>query len=153
MSDFNVVLERLLRFSKHLPRNANNELIILKGHLLIEELLSELINKRLKKTNPLKINLSNNMMFNQKLNICWALYGIFIDVKIWDALKQLNNIRNSLAHSLEPKSIEQKIKTFNNLVISYADLRNEEFKRNDLEYSISLLFTALSAVLEHKKVS
>jgi hypothetical protein len=50
-------------------------LIILKGHLLIEELLTDLLKEKLKRDNLLTIEISKNTMFAQKLNLCCALIG------------------------------------------------------------------------------
>jgi hypothetical protein len=50
-------------------------LIILKGHLLIEELLTDLLKEKLKRDNLLTIEISKNTMFAQKLNFCCALIG------------------------------------------------------------------------------
>ena len=44
----NHLLKDRERFLKHMPFKGDSDLVILKGHLLIEELLSELIEEKIK---------------------------------------------------------------------------------------------------------
>lgn len=45
--------ERLTRFLRLLPIEGGHELVILKGHLLIEEVLSDVCAESLRESNPL----------------------------------------------------------------------------------------------------
>jgi hypothetical protein len=93
--------------------------IILKNHLLIEELLTDLFKENLKRDNLLTIEISKNTMFAQKLNLCCALIGKDIKFEIWPFLKELNSIRDKMAYSLEPKGIDKRIESFTNIVSEY----------------------------------
>ena len=49
---------------------AEMELTLLKGHLLIEELLTEVLRLTIGENNPIGIKITPRMMFAQKLNLC-----------------------------------------------------------------------------------
>jgi len=142
------IIERLSRFIKLMPSEGGEDLIVLKGHLLIEEVMSEIIDYHLDQSNPLNINL-DNIMFSQKLNLCWALVGDKLDTKVWIYLKKLNSIRNSMAHSLEPNNMSRKINDFIENVIEYADSQDSGYEGKELEFSISWLFCEVNSHL-HK---
>lgn len=62
-------------------------------------------------------------------------------------LKDFNSIRNSMSHSLEPKGIEEKLKKFSERVVIYSDFNNDAYPGQELEFSISWLFSALNICL------
>lgn len=79
--------------------------IILKGHLYIENRLIELI--KVKLVNPNAINL-NDLNFPTKINLARAL-GL-LDNKKSKLLRNLNRIRNKLAHDLNFELSDEEIK-------------------------------------------
>lgn len=79
--------------------------IILKGHLYIENRLIELI--KVKLVNPHAINL-NDLNFPTKINLARAL-GL-LDNKKSKLLRNLNRIRNNLAHDLNFELSDGEIK-------------------------------------------
>ena len=107
-------------------------LIILKGHLLIEELLTDLLKEKLKRDNLLTIEISKNTMFAQKLNLCCALIGKEIKFEIWLFHKELNSIRDKMTHALEPKGIGKKIDSFTNMVSEYEHYMMPQVRSGDL---------------------
>ena len=153
MKDFEDMFEKLLRFSLHLPSDGGQDLIVLKGHLLIEEVISDILAAYLAKSNPLGINLKNNLMFNQKMNLCWALTGDKFEDEFWRSVKLLNSIRNSMAHSIDPKNIDNKIKLFTETVIQYSDFNHQGYSDKDLEFSISWLFVGFNSYLQNLRKS
>lgn len=68
----------------------------IRGHLYIEALLSEVIERSFKNPNALK-NVTNS--FNNKVKIVRALDRISDSME--DLLLQINSVRNKLAHKLE----------------------------------------------------
>src|SRR5690554_5207536 len=92
------------RFNKLIP-DKDIELIILKGHLLIEEILQDILEYFTKNR---KYLLEINLTFYQKLYLCRSLVSFF-HPHIFDSIKLLNEIRNNLAHNLEPKDFNKKI--------------------------------------------
>jgi hypothetical protein len=92
-------------------------------------------------------------MFAQKLNLCWALIGKDIKFEIWPFLKELNSIRNKMAHAVEPKGIDKKIELFTNMVSEYEHYMMPKPRGSDLEFSIGWLHIVLGQYLHHVKNS
>jgi hypothetical protein len=78
--------------------------IVLKGHLLIEEMLVELRDKLLPHSKYLdELNLS----FRQLTSIVRAASSTQDINQGWDLIFMVNNVRNELIHNLEPDKIEK----------------------------------------------
>jgi hypothetical protein len=83
-------------------------LLVLKGHLLLEETLYQAV--WAKCPNPQYLNRAQ-LRFPQLLNLARALYPNPPDDEkrrlprsvLWDAMEALNTLRNELSHKLEPK--------------------------------------------------
>ena len=104
--------KELVKFCDNFPFKSNDHIsIILKGHLLIEELLIAHTNKILK--NPKYIQ---NFKFFHYLCLAKAMEKDKQDEWIWDACRKLNNLRNKLSHQLKPQGIEHLIKDFVNFI-------------------------------------
>lgn len=104
--DVDSVHKRYARFRKHLPKGDDLTLIILKGHLLVEEHLYDLVSQHLERPLCLK----KAQLSFAKLR--WIAEGLTYDSAdrwVWRAISQLNTIRNDLAHSLEPPNFEKKL--------------------------------------------
>lgn len=100
----------VLRVYKHLYELNDTSLIILKGHLLVEEEINELLDVLLNKPIALK---NGDFNFFQKFCILQAVIDPqYLSQKDWQAIKQLNNLRNKLAHNLEPKGIKDIVRNF-----------------------------------------
>lgn len=84
-------------------------LIILKGHLLIEELLFALVRSAVR--HPEAIT-SANLSFYNVASIAKALFYEARLGEVWDAIFELNALRNTLAHSLDPPDLERKLRRF-----------------------------------------
>jgi len=81
------------------------ELILLKGHLVIEQFLTELLENELKEPDRLK---TINPMFAKKLEIYLAIAGnAIISEGLEVVLKNLNSLRNKLAHDLKHPQFDQ----------------------------------------------
>jgi hypothetical protein len=109
------VKERFKRFDAHLPSLDDPTLIVLKGHLLAEEILENLIRARCCLPEALdgieigfflKARLARALIGNSHPN------GLILPEDVWAMLEALNSLRNELAHALEPKKLEVKIKKF-----------------------------------------
>ena len=134
-----VLAERAIRFMKHFPAGAEQDLMILKGHLLIEELLTEILSTSLENDNPVNIEVGRNTMFAVKLNLCWALNKTGLSHLVWSSLKELNSIRNSMAHSVTPVGIDSKISKFVESILPHTDFKFENYKGRELAYCIMWL--------------
>jgi hypothetical protein len=99
---------------KHLPHyQAPATLILLKGHLLVEELLRGNIDRRL--PNPSSFE-HNRFSFAQALILCRALASPKLKSWGFDAAEKLNNVRNEVAHELESSDLKRKLEIFVELV-------------------------------------
>ncbi|HAS8178473.1 TPA: hypothetical protein I7671_21920, partial [Vibrio vulnificus] len=147
--------KRVVRFMNLLPSGEDSTLVVLKGHLLIEELLTDLLVLCLNQDNPLGIKVNNNMMFAKKLELCWIfLRESALPKEIWISLKALNSIRNKMSHHVAPDGVNDSINNFIRGVANYdpfglvacSDIRK-------LELSISCLYVLLNEQLYLKRNS
>jgi hypothetical protein len=84
-------------------------LLLLNGHLLVEELLRQLVDKALIKPAALE---DARIEAYQRICLAEELCYDQAPAWLWDALKKLNSIRNKLAHNLEPTGLQDKIDDF-----------------------------------------
>lgn len=102
------------RFRVHLPSDDDPTMIILKGHLLIEEQVWLLICNRVASVSALE---KADLTTHQKLCLAEALVDDFSrSVQetdwLWPALKKLNKLRNDIAHNLTLSGIADRIRDF-----------------------------------------
>ena len=109
------VQERFKRFDAHLPSSDDPTLVVLKGHLLAEEILENLIKSKCRFPEALdgieigfflKAKLARALIGNSLPN------GLLLTDTVWGMLEALNSLRNELAHTLEPRKLEAKIQKF-----------------------------------------
>lgn len=95
-------LERYARSDKYLSilREADDlTALILKGHLIVEELLTVGIETYCADIEQLR---QANLRFGQRLALFRALERVpVVPNEFWDAVLRLNRLRNELAHNLE----------------------------------------------------
>jgi len=92
--------EHFRRVRRLLPPLVNLDLLVLKGHLLMEEQL-QLFLKELSRS-P-KFLRDARLSFNQKMHLFQAVSGC--DAEWLTFITHLNTLRNSLAHRLEPGDV------------------------------------------------
>ena len=90
--------ESYSRFLKHLAPGSDADLLLLKGHLLIEVLLEKCLSQRLASPGRLK---DARLTFAQKLFIVSALSCEEGDNWLWDVITLLNRLRNDLVHNVD----------------------------------------------------
>lgn len=94
----------ILRWDDFMPDTEDLSLVILKGHLLVEEMLSELLVHIL----PFPQHIEGlNLGFRQKASIVRAACQYDENNKAWDLINALNKTRNELVHNLEPPKLEK----------------------------------------------
>jgi hypothetical protein len=86
-----------------MPDTGDLSLIVLKGHLLIEEMLIDIRNKLLPHAEYLD---SVNVRFYQLLSVVRSAIESKHDHKSWDLIIEFNRLRNKLIHNLEPPKLE-----------------------------------------------
>ncbi len=125
-----------------LPRGQDLTSVILKGHLLIEEQVRQIIDKRVKKPDALR-----DANFDCYQAICIA-ESFFSEKEeyIWKAFKKLNRIRNELAHNVEPRGLDDQIDDFVSSVRWFDYPAEDRQKR--VEFTLWALFEAASSLVE-----
>lgn len=95
---------------EHFKNISDSILFTIKGHLIVEENLRDLVGLHF--LNPEFLR-QGNFGFNQILSIAKA---IFFDISkqdvditsVWEALHAINALRNALAHQLEPDDVSHR---------------------------------------------
>lgn len=131
---------------KHLPLNTKSKtLLILKGHLIIEDLLRQYLDSKLQ--SPKELN-KCRLSFRQLLYLVKSFFKPKTNEWFWEAANDLNKIRNDLSHRLEPNNIESKINDFVLKVdnCSKFDIKskNDSDKYLKLASAISILYLTIS---------
>jgi hypothetical protein len=137
-----------LRLLSHLPVGNDQTLTILKGHLLIEELVREMIDSKL------KVPLSHSKIrfeFDQCLVIAKSLSGDKFEDWVWQAMRKLNKLRNDLAHNLEPKGFNDRVTDFISFIESNREVNiGRESTFGPLQWAIVSLYIKFSVGLRYK---
>ncbi len=88
-------------------------MMILKGHLLIEEQVNLLLEARIPKSSVLK---DANFTTHHKIVLAEAVieetYSGGQDAWLWPAIRKLNKLRNDIAHHLSKPGIPDRIQDF-----------------------------------------
>jgi hypothetical protein len=101
-------LKRLLGFLR--PAEGDPTYLVLKAHLLAEEVLYLYVEGRAHRSGPIS---AARLSFSQLLALCRAFHPYSSeDWWAWSALQKLNSFRNTLAHNLEPKDLQDRIVEF-----------------------------------------
>lgn len=97
--------------SDHLPvpTGDNIELIVLKGHILIEQQLHEFLFERMYTYKPIE---DSRPSFKVLLSFSEALCQYENFEWLWKVISKLNVLRNHLAHKLDDQSFDDKLTNF-----------------------------------------
>lgn len=140
-----------LKFWEHIPWKSENEtLIILKGHLLVEDLIRDFCHSAVENPNEL---IGARLTFYQISRLCRALSKYKASNETWECVGKLNDLRNMLAHKLEPKEYDKKKEEFIDLVKSFdkSDLFTSFSKPFEyIAVSIFITYISLSVCLRFK---
>jgi hypothetical protein len=93
-------------FSKHIEKETEPFVILLKGHLLLEYYLNQLLLLYSKE----KIDVEKKGFF-EKVTKLESINNKLFDEEVFSSLKKLNELRNRLSHSLGFKITESEIDT------------------------------------------
>ena len=94
------------RYASFLPETDDVSLVVLKGHLIVEELLVALVERHC--FNPSSLAKAR-LSFAQTTYVAQALFRLPASAPWWEPIRQLNILRNSLVHQLQPKELEEKV--------------------------------------------
>jgi hypothetical protein len=146
-------LDDLTRFIEHFPlRTQDVSLIVLKGHLLTEELLREFLYDKVRHPSSIR---DARLHYIQCIHLARALSDD-PDAWVWDALNCLNGIRNKLSHALEPEGLNDTVNSFVQFVRRYNSYEVPEELRElftPLGFALFSVHTSLSAQLRVKPTS
>jgi hypothetical protein len=139
------------QYNKYLPKSDDLSIVTLKGHLLVESILDELIKDYCRETHTIG---KAKLRFYQKARITRALIGSFYPEEIWDSILALNSLRNELVHNLELGRLRKLVRQFISLRHSRdsesdsrrVTLRTESKMAKEVHDSIAFLLGALSVI-------
>jgi hypothetical protein len=139
-------LEAFQRFLRLLPHGKDKELVLLKGHLLIEEQIRALIDRRLK--NPQALMEANaKLEAHQAIQLAQAFFPLGHMVDMWRAVSKLNTLRNGIAHTLgDTQSLADKIEAW----VQSAPTGAKEFDDPEARFEFTLwsIFEAVSSLVD-----
>jgi hypothetical protein len=128
------------------PCLKNLELLVLKGHLVLEQELVGLIEDQVPHARHVR---EAGLKFSQKVKVAQAVTSVSVDVlerssAAFCALEELNKIRNNLAHNAEPKDLEKSINVFCSKVLraNGGDLRGKSAAER-LKLALILVYSDL----------
>jgi hypothetical protein len=140
--------EQTVRLFEHLPAAKDHqELMVLKGHLLIEEVLNELVEKAVIKQSALR---KAKLTFSQVLRLAESIYYRDQASWVWPAADKLNRIRNKMAHSLAGPEVSIMISEFVEACIQGQ--RKEKYDAMDLRMALSCLYIGVAKNMGAKVV-
>jgi hypothetical protein len=110
--------------NEHLPdKNADPVLIILKGQLLLERLVQKFIDSRLPNPSALE---KQQLTAAQSIALAESMCLPNDEPKwLWAQVRELNAIRNKLAHTLDSENIDKRISNFISTVSNAQNLRSK----------------------------
>ena len=91
---------------------ADVQVVLLKGHLLIEELLQSFIERAVQNSEPLA---DARLSFHQRVALAQALHpepSRFGTGWVWSAVRALNALRNQMVHNVVPKEFDSQLERF-----------------------------------------
>jgi hypothetical protein len=140
----------LSRFLKHMPRSKDSTLIILKGHLLIEQEINDILDSHLPNS---KYIYDANTSFRDRFAIIKAIYGQDKSFP-YEQIDKLNSLRNRLVHNLEPKDLENKIDDFlNKSLAMFPDRLRKLSIDQRLKFALALICGNICNYKESHSVS
>ena len=136
---------------KHVHSQSEPELLLLKGHLILEQCLNELLRVYIADTDALdKLNLT----FSRKLDLLGALgHHRYSPGANGDAqIRELNRIRNKLAHRLDFEDYQSDFKRWACSVVGHTpkSMNRRTTYLNTVRRAFVLLAAFLSGVAEAK---
>lgn len=148
------IMSEVVLFFEHMPWHDSEELIILKGHLLLDQMLRSYISGKVK--NPKYID-NAQITFPILICIAWSFadlaeinFAVLGHCKA--ALKKFNTLRNKLSHRLEP-NISKDVSGFTkfvkqNLKLPYSAELYQKY--NPLALSIFAIYFFTAGLLGYE---
>lgn len=139
-------LEAFKRFLSVLPHGQATELVLLKGHLLIEEQVRSVVDRRLR--NPGALHEGNaKLECHQAIQLARAFFPPGHQPELWRAVAKLNSMRNDIAHKiLLSGSLTDRISDW----VQAFPTGFRDFPDKDLQFEFTMwsLFDAVSELVD-----
>jgi hypothetical protein len=100
-------MDSLEQIGRHLDQTDDPTLLILRTHLLVEERLRDVLARICRSPDELRVA---RLSFYQTLYLCRGVVGRQ-DEPAWDFVGRLNDVRNKMAHHLEPGDLDELLGT------------------------------------------
>lgn len=104
--------DKWTRYQALLPETNDVTLIVLKGHLIVEEMLGVIAAEHCPYVEHLE---AARLSFSQLSHVVRAMLVLPLLDNGWEAISVLNTLRNKLAHNLEPEGIDRYIEMLDKL--------------------------------------
>ena len=140
-------LKAFKSFLERLPHEKDMELVLLKGHLLIEEQVRLIVDNRLR--NPGVLDEANSRLeTHQAIQLARAFFPPDHMPEVWNATLKLNKLRNDIAHKLLAKEpLADKIVAWTKTVPT--TLASGPNAQDNFELALWTLFEAVSSLVDH----
>lgn len=148
------IQEAAKRHEDHFPRGMPLLMQVLKGHLLVEELVRSTLASHLRCPEALIGPKGASLSCHQAICLTEALLrDEAIEAWTWDAMRKLNALRNRLAHKLTGVDLEREIEEFTAFVLSHKpDLpaaASKDFTNSRSTFEICVLeLTAMISAID-----
>lgn len=136
------------RFYALLPRSDDSSLIIFKLHLLVEEQVRAFVDERLRSPKALT---AAKLDCHQIICLAESLAGDTVHSNFWQAARKLNELRNKIAHSLEPSGVIDRMIGINKMLGNIPkDPTSASEILKQFEFSVSTIYLCLSGCVQRK---
>ncbi|MCZ6715347.1 MAG: hypothetical protein O7B29_15515 [Deltaproteobacteria bacterium] len=144
--------EEMKRFSELLPPEGDLELLVLKGHLLIEEGLRALVSREIRYPKALE---ETHFNFFKILHVAKGLCYAEDMAWLWDMLERLNQLRNQMAHKLDAEAFRSRLVHFLEPISKSSSIKDPEDLDGRLREALYMLHlmmrTYSNAQFDHGK--
>lgn len=129
---------------KILPKTESIELMVIKGHLVTERLLNEIIELSLLRPDKLKKH-PQAFTFSAKVLLVESMHNLDEIDGIFSTIRIINKIRNKYAHHIDPPQVKKLFDDLRDSTASYALEARNEFKddASDIQYILGYVLGAL----------
>ena len=128
-------------FADHMRQVDELAQVVLKGHLLIESALDNILT--LITFNPQHLE-SARLSFHQKMNVARAICLRKDGYRIWEVIASVNALRNAIAHDLDGKSRVKKMEHLRQLYKLESEGAEKKDVRDMPDHYVALMACGMS---------
>lgn len=135
MNDPHLALQK--KFEEHFATVDATAQVVLKGHLLIEESLDNIIGKFVFHPEYFE---SASLRFAQKIDVARSVSLDDHNNEMWELVKAINSLRNELSHSLKSEKRQQKTRRVIDLYLKLVDNAEMAARHKDETEEVVLMW-------------